>query len=317
MLPRLRHVAPPCDAHKSSAGRGTAFSARLSHGKKCGNYPVAEPRCIASRALHRRPRFGVFFGADSDPSDARPNRRASRYQRTAQNRGRQHRRPDARRQRAERHPPHFHLRRDEALVPRVRDERHRLARAARRARRPEARASAHPLRHAAAGARLEQEAHEVVQGRGRHDGRLPPARQPRHLRRARAHGAGVLHARAADRRPGQLRLGRRRSARGRALHRSAAVEDRAVPARRSRQGHGRLQAELRRPAAGAVGAAGEVPQPAGQRRRRHRRRHGDEHSAAQPGRGHRRRAWRTSTTPRSPSTSCARSSRARTSRPAA
>ncbi len=34
----------------------------------------------------------------------------------------------------------------------------------------------------------------------------------------------------------------------------------------------------------ADGAAGALPQPAGQRRRRHRRRHGDQHSAAQPGR---------------------------------
>ena len=39
--------------------------------------------------------------------------------------------------------------------------------------------------------------------------------------------------------------------------------------------------ELRRPPARAVRAAGEVPEPAGQRRGRHRRRHGDEHSAAQ------------------------------------
>ncbi len=41
-------------------------------------------------------------------------------------------------------------------------------------------------------------------------------------------------------------------------------------------------------AAGAERAAGQVPQPAGQRRRRHRRRHGDQHPAAQPGRGDRR-----------------------------
>jgi DNA gyrase subunit A len=37
-----------------------------------------------------------------------------------------------------------------------------------------------------------------------------------------------------------------------------------------------------------VGRAGEVPEPAGQRRRRHRRRHGDQHSAAQSRRGHQR-----------------------------
>ena len=49
-----------------------------------------------------------------------------------------------------------------------------------------------------------------------------------------------------------------------------------------------FKAELRRPPAGADGPAGEVPEPARQRRRRHRRRHGDEHPAAQSGRGDRR-----------------------------
>ena len=37
-----------------------------------------------------------------------------------------------------------------------------------------------------------------------------------------------------------------------------------------------------------VGSAGQVPEPAGQRRRRHRRRHGDQHPAAQSRRSHRR-----------------------------
>ena len=57
--------------------------------------------------------------------------------------------------------------------------------------------------------------------RRRRDGQVPPARRPVDLRRAGAHGAGLLHARAADRRAGQLRLGRRRSAGGHALHRGA------------------------------------------------------------------------------------------------
>ena len=94
-------------------------------------------------------------------------------------------------------------------------------RAARRARRPEARAPAHPLRDAALGLDWNKKYMKSSQGRRRHDGQLPPARQPGHLRRARAHGAGLLHARAADRRPGQLRLRRRRSAGRRALHRGA------------------------------------------------------------------------------------------------
>ena len=38
----------------------------------------------------------------------------------------------------------------------------------------------------------------------------------------------------------------------------------------------------------AVGSAGELPEPAGQWRRRHRRRHGDQHPAAQSRRSHRR-----------------------------
>ena len=49
---------------------------------------------------------------------------------------------------------------------------------------------------------------------------------------------------------------------GRALHRGAALQDRAVSARRPRQGDGRLQGELRRPAAGAGRASRQVPQPA-------------------------------------------------------
>ena len=113
---------------------------------------------------------------------------------------------------------------------------------------------------------------------------------------------------AADRRPGQLRLRRRRSAGGRALHGSRGCTKVA----------GDLLDDLDKDTvdfkanydgtlAGAVGAAGEVSQPAGQRRGRHRRRHGDEHPAAQSGRSDRRAAWRISTIPRSPSTSCARS----------
>ncbi len=47
-------------------------------------------------------------------------------------------------------------------------------------------------------------------------------------------------------------------------------------------------AELRRLAARTAGAAGPLPQPAGQRLLGDRRRHGDEHPAAQPARGDRR-----------------------------
>ena len=74
----------------------------------------------------------------------------------------------------------------------------------------------------------------------RRDGQIPSARRQRDLRRAGAHGAGFLHAPAADRRAGQFRLGRRRSAGGDALHRVPARQARDGAARRHRQGHRRL-----------------------------------------------------------------------------
>ena len=58
---------------------------------------------------------------------------------------------------------------------------------------------------------------------------------------------------------------------------------------RHRQGDRRLRPELRRDRRRADGAAGGVPEPAGQRLVGHRRRHGDQHPAAQPARGDRRR----------------------------
>ena len=62
----------------------------------------------------------------------------------------------------------------------------------------------------------------------------------------------------------------------------------ATDARRPEARHGRLHADLRRAAHRADGAAVEVPEPAGQRRQRHRGRHGHVDPAAQPGRGLRR-----------------------------
>ena len=49
-----------------------------------------------------------------------------------------------------------------------------------------------------------------------------------------------------------------------------------------------FQAELRQFRERAVGPAGEIPEPAGQRRRRHRGRHGHQHPAAQSRRNRRR-----------------------------
>ena len=120
------------------------------------------------------------------------------------------------------------------------------------------------------------------------DGQLSPARRPVDLRHARADGAAVLAALPARRRPGQLRLDRRRPAGRDALHRGAARAARRGDAQRARLRHGRLRAELRRVEARSARAARALPEPARQRQRRHRRRHGDEHPAAQPERGDRR-----------------------------
>ena len=66
------------------------------------------------------------------------------------------------------------------------------------------------------------------------------------------------------------------------------AQSRRCAARRHRQGHGRLPAELRRIRPRAERSAGAVPEPPGQRRGRHRGRHGDQHPAAQSRRGDRR-----------------------------
>ena len=120
-------------------------------------------------------------------------------------------------------------------------------------------------------------------------GKFHPARRRVDLRRRGAHGAGLLAALPARRRPGQLGLHRRRSRRGHALHRGAHDPARRRDARRHRQRDGRLAAELRRQGARADRPAGARSQPAHQRHHRHRRRHGDQHPAAQHRRDHRRR----------------------------
>ncbi len=80
------------------------------------------------------------------------------------------------------------------------------------------------------------------------------------------------------------------------------VAPRHRDAPRHRRGHRRLRAQLRRVAPGAARPAVALPEPAGQRRRGDRGRHGDEHPAAQPARDDRRRRSPTSTTRRSTST---------------
>ena len=171
------------------------------------------------------------------------------------------------------------------LVPRLRDERDRGARAARRPRRPEARASPRALRDARARQRLEQGLQEVGARRRRRDRQVPPARRHGGVRHHRAHGAAVLDALPARRRTGQLRLGGRRRPGRDALHRGAHVAPRLGAAGRHRQGNGRFRPELRRIRVGTDGAADPGAEPAGQRLLGYRRRHGDQHTAAQPDRG--------------------------------
>ena len=130
--------------------------------------------------------------------------------------------------------------------PRLRHERHRPARAAGRSRRPQAGPSPRPLRHARDGPALNHPLPQERRHRRRSAQELPPPRRHRRLRHPRPHGAGLQPALPAGRRPGQLRLGRRRQRRGHALHRGPPDRDRRRAARRHRQEHRRLSAQLRR-----------------------------------------------------------------------
>ena len=88
---------------------------------------------------------------------------------------------------------------------------------------------------------------QVRQDRRRRDGQVPSARRRSPIYDALVRMAQPFsHALSAGRRAGKFRLGGRRSARGHAVHRSAAVAHRRRPAGRHRQGDGRFQAQLRR-----------------------------------------------------------------------
>ncbi len=96
------------------------------------------------------------------------------------------------------------------------------------------------------------------------------------------HGARLLAAPHAGRRPGQLRLGGRRQRRRHALHRNPPVQNRPRNAGRHRQGNRRFRPQLRRQRKRAAGAAQHAAQSAGQRLGRYCGGHGHQHSAAQP-----------------------------------
>ncbi len=175
-----------------------------------------------------------------------------------------------------------HRRRNEAVVHGLRDERNHWTSAARYPRRPEAGPSPRAVWHEDDGARIEPRVPEVRQDRRRSDGQLSPARRRVDLRHAGPAVAGLQHAVPAGRRAGQLRLDRRRSARGDAVHRSASQGARRRRDGGSRQGDRRLRPELRRDDGRADGAAGAYPESPRQRLIRHRGGYGDERPTAQP-----------------------------------
>ena len=130
---------------------------------------------------------------------------------------------------------------------------------------------------------------EVRAHRRRRDGQVPPARRLGDLRHARPPGAGLLDALPARRRPGQLRLGRRRPGRRHAVHGGAAGADRARDAARPRRRHGRLRARTTTAQSSEpLVLPARFPNLLVNGSSRHRRRHGDEHPAAQPARDDRR-----------------------------
>ena len=108
---------------------------------------------------------------------------------------------------------------DAARLHRLRDGGHRRPRAARRTRRPQAGAPPGALRDVRRRLPARPRLLQVLARRRRRDGSVPPARRHRDLRHPGPARAAVGDARAADPRPGQLRLAGQRLRRRDALHR--------------------------------------------------------------------------------------------------
>ena len=273
-----------------------------------------EPRRRSSRRT-RRGRSRTWTSSEPATSDQRA---VDEGRRDDTRRDDETRREPDRTQRRD-HPRRRHRRGDADLVPRLLDERDHLARAARRARRPEAGAAAHPGG---------DERPEPAAGHG------PTASAPRSPATPRATTTRTATAAVYDT---LVRMAQDFSCATRwstaratsapstatppaadAVHRGAPDPVRrgdacATSTRRPSTSCPTTTSRARMP----LGAAGAGAQPAGQRRRRHRRGHGHQHPAAQPGRGLRRPDRAASTTPSSSRTSCWSTSRARTSPPAA
>ena len=105
------------------------------------------------------------------------------------------------------------------------------------------------------------------------------------VRRDGAHGAGFLAALSAGGRPGQLRLGRRRSRRGLPVHRGAPDAHRGRDARRTSRRTPSTSSRTSTTGCRSRRCCRRDPEPARQRLQRHRGGHGHQHSAAQPARG--------------------------------
>ncbi len=130
-----------------------------------------------------------------------------------------------------------------------------------------------------------RQAPQVRDDRRRGAGQVPPAR--RHRRSTTRWSAWRRTSRCACRWSTATATSARSTAtppRPTATPRPAGAAGHGA-ARRAQAGDGRLPPQLRRHDRGADRAAGALPQPAGQRLHRHRGRHGDQHPAAQPGRG--------------------------------
>ena len=163
------------------------------------------------------------------------------------------------------------------------------ARAARRARRPEAGAPPHPLRHVRSGLPSRSAAREVRTGHGQRDraSTTPTATSAIYDALARMAQAfslryplidchGNFGSPDFDDRPAERYTECRLSPL--AMQLLAGIDEDTVDFIDNYSGEFQ----------GPDGAAGSVPEPAGQRRPGHRGRHGHEHPAAQPRRGHRR-----------------------------
>ena len=130
---------------------------------------------------------------------------------------------------------------------------------------------------------------EMRARRRRRARQIPPARRYRDLRRAGAHGAADFSMRylLVD---GQGNFGSVDGDPPAAYRYTESPHDgaRLRAAGRHRQGNGRFRRQLRRQGTGAGRPADARAESAHQRLVGHCRRHGDEHSAAQPGRGRQR-----------------------------